>query len=128
MAVHDHQLTGMTQIRNMQVVGEVHVTGRPGHQREAGRHEYRRHNRQAVQAVGQVDRVAGADDHEIGQQDIQQAQLRHHVLKERHNQLGGWRVFSYGVHGECDNQRNHRLPEILPAGDQPFGVLTHHLR
>ena len=93
MAVHDHQLTGMTQIRNMQVVGEVHVTGRPGHQREAGRHEYRRHNRQAVQAVGQVDRVAGADDHEIGQQDVQQAQLRHHVLKERHNQLGGWRVF-----------------------------------
>jgi hypothetical protein len=30
---------------------------------------HRRHDRQAVEAVGEVDRVAGADDHEVGQHD-----------------------------------------------------------
>jgi hypothetical protein len=31
----------MTQIRNMQILGKLHVPGCPGHQREASRHKYR---------------------------------------------------------------------------------------
>ena len=121
----DNQLAGVTQIRNMQIVGEVHVPGGPRHQREAGCDEDGRHNRQAVEAVGQVDRIAGTDDDEVSQQDVKQSQLRHHVFKEWHYQLGRRGVFPRQIQRERYAQRNHRHPEILPAGNQALGVFAH---
>ena len=122
----DHQFTGVTQIRDMQVVGEVHVTGRPGHQREAGGNEYGWHNRQPIEAVSQVDRITGPNDNKIGQQDVEQAQLRHHVFKERHHQLSRRRIFTCHIQRKGNAQRNHRHPEVLPASNQTFGIFTHH--
>ena len=121
----DHQLASMAQIGNVQVVGEVHVAGSPCHQRKAGSDEDGRHNRQAVEAIGQVDGVAGTDDNEVSQQDIEQAQLRHHVFKEWHHQLGRRGVFPGQIERERHAQRDHRHPEILPAGDQAFGIFAH---
>ena len=109
----------------MQVVGEVHVPGGPRHQRKAGGDEDGRHNRQAVEAVGQVDRIAGTDDDEVSQQDVKQSQLRHHVFKKWHYQLGRRGVFPRQIQRERYAQRNHRHPEILPAGNQALGVFAH---
>ncbi|SSM19547.1 Uncharacterised protein [Klebsiella pneumoniae] len=121
----DHQLASVAQIRDMQVVGKIHVAGGPCHQRKACRDENGRHNRQAVEAVGQVDGVAGTDDNEVGQQDIEQPQLRHYVFKERHHQLGCRGIFPRQIQREGHAQGDHRHPEILPAGDQAFGIFAH---
>ena len=110
----------------MQIVGKVHVTGRPGHQRKTARDEDGRHNRQAIQTISQVHRVTGADNHEVRKQDIEQPQLRHHVFKERHDQLGSWRVFPCQIQRKGHAQRDDRHPEILPAGDQALGVFAYH--
>ena len=115
----------MSQVRDVQVVCKVHVTGRPRHQRETARDKHGWHDGQAVQTIGQVDGVAGADDHKVSQQNVEQPQLRHHVFEERHHQLGGRGVFSCQVKREGHAQRNHRHPEILPTGDQPFSVFAH---
>ena len=117
----------MAQIRDVQVICKVHVTGRPGHQRKTGGHKDGWHNGQAIQTVGQVNGVTGTDNHKVGQQDVEQPQLWHHVLKERHDQLGGWRVFACQIQREGHAQRNHRHPEVFPAGDQALGVFTHDL-
>ena len=113
----DHQFAGVAQIGDVQVVGEIHVTGRPRHQRKTRRDEDGGHDRQAVETVGQVNRIAGADDHEVGQQDIEQPQLRHNVFKERHHQLGRRGVFPRQVQGKGYPKGNHRHPEVLPASD-----------
>ena len=114
----------MTQIRDVQVVRKVHVTGRPRHQRKTGRHKDGRHDCQAIQTVGQVNGVTGADNHKVRQQNVEQTQLRHHVFKERHDQLGRWRVFPGQIQREGHAQRDHRHPEILPAGNQAFGIFA----
>ena len=84
----------------MQIVGKVHVPGRPRHQRKASSNKHGRHNSQAIKAVGQVDRIAGTDNHEVGQQNVEQAQLRHDVFKERHDQLRGGRIFAHQIQRE----------------------------
>ena len=103
----DHQLTRVTQIRDVQVVRKVHVTGRPRHQRKTSRHEDGWHNRQTIQAIGQVNGVTGTNNYKVGQQDVEQPQLRHHVFKEGHHQFGGGRIFSCQIQREGDAQRNH---------------------
>lgn len=72
----------------MQVICKVHVTGRPGYQRETARDKHGWHDGEAIQTIGQVDGVAGTDDHKVSQQNVEQPQLRHHVFEERHHQLG----------------------------------------
>ena len=110
----------------MQVVGEIHVPRRPRDQRESGGNKYGRHNRQPIEAVGQVDRIPGSDDDKVGQQDVEQAQLRHDVFEERHHQLSRRRIFPRHVQRKGNAQRNHRHPEVFPAGNQAFGIFTHH--
>ena len=108
----------------MQVVRKVHVTGRPRHQRKTGGHKDGWHNGQAIQTVGQVNCVAGTDNHKVGQKDVEQPQLRHHVFKERHDQLGGWRIFPGQIQREGHAQRDHRHPEIFPARNQAFSIFA----
>ena len=111
----------------MQVVREVHVAGGPGDKGEATCHHHGRHDGQSIQAVGQVDRVGGTDDDEIGQHDEHQAKLWHHILEEGHHQLGLAVMGRGGIEEHSHGQGDRRLPEVLPAGDQAVGILAHHL-
>ncbi len=111
----------------MQVAGKVDVTGSPGDQGKAPRNHHGRHDGQAVETVGQVDRVGGANDDKVGQHDKHQAKLRHHILEERHHQLGLALMGCSRIEEHRHRQRYRGLPEILPARDQAVGVLAHHL-
>ncbi len=110
----------------MQVIGEVHVPGSPGHQRKAGGNENSRHNRQTIKPVGQVYGVTRTDDDKVGQQNVKQPQLRHNIFKERHHQLGRGRVFPDEIKRKGHAERDNRHPEIFPARNQPFGIFPHH--
>ena len=52
----------------LQVVGEDEVADQVGDQAEGGGGDHHRHRGQAVEAVGEVHRVGGADDHEGAEQ------------------------------------------------------------
>ena len=61
------QLAGPRDVRNQQVAAEDRIAGDVGEDAERRADHHHRHDRQAVEAVGQVDRIARTDDHEIGQ-------------------------------------------------------------
>ncbi|KAG1530585.1 hypothetical protein G6F50_017219 [Rhizopus delemar] len=60
----DDQLAGTRNLRDLQVVGEHHVARGIGEHTQCAGHQHGRHDRQAVQAVGQVHRIGEADNPE----------------------------------------------------------------
>jgi hypothetical protein len=89
---------------------------------------HRRHDGQAVEAVGQVHRVAGADDDEIGEDDeADDAQRIGHRLEEGHDQLGVRRQRRRVAEEDRRRRADQRLPEELRARRQPLRVAMHHL-
>ena len=59
-----------------------------GDNAEGCAHHYGGQDREAVEAVGQVDRVTGADDDKVGQQDKQRPHAPGEVLEERYVTVG----------------------------------------
>jgi hypothetical protein len=87
-AAEDGQLAGARDVGHAEVLREHRVAGDVGKDRQRGADHHGRHDRQAVEAVGQVHRVAGADDDEVGQHDeAERAQRIGHRLEERHDQF-----------------------------------------
>ncbi|MCY1174372.1 hypothetical protein D9M73_145720 [compost metagenome] len=125
-AEHD-QFARARYIGNQQVFGEFHVTRQVAEDAQGAADHHRRHDCQAVEAVGKVDRVARADDDEVSQHDEADAQRNGDILDERQDQRG----FDAGRRGlvqeDRSRQAEHRLPEILPAARQTAGVLLDHL-
>ena len=67
------------------------AAGHVGEHAERRADHHHRHDRQAVEAVGEVHRVAGADDHEVGQRDeAEHAERIADVLEERHASGRPW--------------------------------------
>ena len=61
----DHrQLAGAGHEIDLQIVGEHRVAGEIGDDAEGRRGDHHRHDRETVEAVGEIDRIAGADDDE----------------------------------------------------------------
>ena len=125
----DHrELAGAGYIGKAQVLGKHRVPGDVGEDAERAADHHRGHDGEPVEPVGQVHRVAGADDHEIRHDDeTERAERVRHLLEERHDELGlrrqvGIESEEYG-RGEAD----HRLPEKLGLRRQPLGIARHHL-
>ncbi|SST10557.1 Uncharacterised protein [Acinetobacter baumannii] len=125
-AEHD-QLAGARYVGNQQVLGELHVARQVAEDAQRAGNHYRRHDRQAVETVGEVHCIARTDDDEVGQDHEEDAQLDLDALQHRHDQGGLDRGFGSHVeeHGGADAE--HRLPEVLPAARQATGVLLDHL-
>ena len=73
-AADDGQLAGALHVVDLQVAGELGVAGQVGDEPEGGGGDHHRHDGEAVEAVGEVDGVAGAGDHEDAEQDEQRAE------------------------------------------------------
>ncbi len=87
---------------------------------------HRWHDCQTIQAVGQVDGVAAANDHEIAEQNEQhRAKGEGYLLYKGHIQR---RLLGQGGTEEQHYSRrsaDNRLPKILPAGRQAPRVTFH---
>src|SRR5690554_1912935 len=114
-AAEDQQLARALHIGNQQILGELEVTRQVGKDAQRAAHHHRRQNCQAIQPIGQVDGIAGANDDEIGQYHEEDAQLELEVLEERYDQGGFQRGFRRQVQHHRRHQAEYRLPEILPA-------------
>ena len=102
-AADDRELAGAGHEMDLQVVGEDRVAGEIGDEAEARRRDHHRHDGEAVEAVGEVDRIAGADDDEGGDRHEEPAEIDDQVLEEREGQRG--------------RQRRHAGPGDDEAGD-----------
>ena len=74
-AEHDRQFAGAGHEMDLQIFGEHRVAGEIGDDAEGGRRDHDRHDRQPVEAVGQVHRIAGADDDEAGERNEEPAEI-----------------------------------------------------
>ena len=69
-------------------MSKLRVTTNIAEQAQRGCNHNGRHDGEAIQTVCQVDRIATADYHQIGQQHVPAAQWNHDFLEERHDQRG----------------------------------------
>ena len=90
MRAADHrELARARDVGKAEVLREHRVARDVGEDAERAADHHRRHDGEPVEAVGQVDRVAGADDHEIGHDDeAERAERIGDLLEERHDELG----------------------------------------
>ncbi len=95
----DRQLAGARDMGNAEIFGIVHAAHEIGDQREGARGDDHRHGRQPVEPVGEVHRIARADDHEGSEDVIEIAQLDAEIVEEG------------------DVEEGVDLPDHDPAGD-----------
>ncbi len=119
-AAEDREGAAARHVLDGQVVGDDGVPGGVGEQQEGARRDHDRADGEPVEAVGEVHGVAGADDDEGGDRDVEPAQVRREVLEEGHRELGV--EARVGVDGERHRERQQRLPEELHARRDAGGV------
>jgi hypothetical protein len=76
---------------DLQIVGEHRVSGKIGDHAETRRCDHHRDDGKAVESVGEVHRIARADNDEHGKQHEEPAEVEHRLLQERKYQRGGER-------------------------------------
>ena len=87
-AAYHRELAGAGHVVDLQIVGEHRVAGEIGDADEARRRDHHRADGEAVEPVGQVHRVAGADDDEGAEQHEEPAEIDDHFLEHRKRQRG----------------------------------------
>ena len=127
-AAEHAQFAAARDVGKDQVLGKHRIAGDISeHRKRAGDH-HRRHDGQAVEAVGEINCIAGADNHQIAKDDkADGAERNGNRLEERHNEVR--LLWQIGAIGEIGHRRNgdHRLPEKLGTSGEPLGIPVHHL-
>ena len=124
----DRELPGAGNKRKSQVFGKHGVARNISKQSERAADHHGRHDREAVQAIGEIHGIARAHDHEIGHRDeTKRAQRIANLLEKGHDEHGLRR--QVGVQGQVRSrhQPHHRLPEKLGSRRKALGVTSHHL-
>ena len=105
------------------------MPGHVGEDAERAPHQHGRHDRQAIEAIGEVHRVGGADDDEVGERDeAERAQRVRHELEEWDDQVvQGRNALREMSEIRGGRQSNDRLPEKLGLGRKPLWIALHHL-
>ncbi len=88
----DQELAGAGDEMDAEVFGEVDVADDIGDHAQRAAGDHHRHDGKAVQPVGQVHRIGGADDHDHAEGHEEQAEVQQRVLEERQGQLVGQRL------------------------------------
>ena len=81
-AAEHREFAGAGDVVDLQIVGEHRVAGEIGDHAEARGRDHDGHDGEAVEAVGEVHRIAGADDDEGAEDHEEPAEIEHHVLEE----------------------------------------------
>ena len=125
-AEHD-QLTRARDIRDQQVIGKFHVARQVAEDTQRAAYHHGRHDREAIEAVSQVDRVARTYDHKVGEYHKADTQRDAGILEDGQDQGGFHCAWRRDVQEDRCTQAEDRLPEILPAARQATGVFLDDL-
>src|SRR5690242_14477765 len=85
-SAHDRKFAGSGDVMDLQVVGEDRIAGEIRDHAKAQRRDDDRNDGQPVEAVGEIHRVASADDDEGAEHDEEPAEVEHGFLEERKRQ------------------------------------------
>src|ERR1700704_5819776 len=111
---------------DLQVIREHGVADEICDHAEACRRNHHRDDGKAIETVGQVDRIAGADNDEGAEHHEEPAEIQHHVLEEWNHQGGRERVASEPGQRVAGGEREDgfdRKPEA--AGEAAMALLGH---
>ena len=78
----DRQLAGAGDVRHLQILGEAGIAGGVGEDAVGEGRGHHRADRQAVEAVGEVDGIGGADQQHGGERNVEQAEVDVQMLEE----------------------------------------------
>src|SRR5262245_2276223 len=124
----NRQLARALDERDRQVVGDDRVPRGVGEEGECDRRDEERADREAVEAVGQVDRVGGAGEDESREERVEQSQEHGRLLEEGEGELGREEALVRHVaEQDADGEGQGDLQRELPAGRQPQVVLARDL-
>ena len=126
----DGDLPGPGLVEEVQVLGEAEVAGDVGEAGEGGGGDEGRADGEAVEAVGEVHRVAREGEQEHREDHVEDPEVGHDLLEEGEDDPG--RVLlrldlGEEVHGEAHREAHRELAEELPARGEAQAPLLHDL-
>ena len=125
-AAQHRELAGAGDIVDLQIVGEHRVAGEIGDQAEARGRDHDRHDGKAVEAVGEVHRIAGADDDEGAEDHEEPAEIQHQFLEERDRERRRGDVAAEPDQRVTGGERDDRLEQqAQAAAEAGRGLLGH---
>ncbi len=105
----DRELAGAGHVVDLQIIGEHRVAGQIRDHAEARGGDHHRHDGKPIETVGEVHRVAGADDDEDREQHVEPAEIDHQLLEEGKHQRGRERRAAEVDKGDAGRRRNRRF-------------------
>ena len=120
-------VAGTGDIFDLEVVGEHRVAGEIGDHRKARGRDHHGHDGEAVETVGEIHRIAGADDDEGAEHDEEPSEMQHGVLQERDRQRGGRGIAVQPHQRVAGHQRDRRLDQQAQLAAEAGRRLLRHL-
>ena len=108
-AAQHRKLAGAGDIMDLQIIGEDRVAAQIGDHAEARRRDHHRDDGEPVESVGQVHRIAGADDDEGREQDEEPSEIEAEFLEEREHQGGRETAATEQDQDDAGHDGNDRL-------------------
>ena len=108
---------------DLQIIGKNRIARQIGDQSEGCGCNHHRHNRQAVQTIGEVDRIARRHNHKTAKGKEENAEIKHHFLEEGKGQTGGQTRRSDTRHRDTGHHRNHKFQHQTRFAGKAFMAL-----
>ena len=124
-AADDRKFAGARHEVDLQIVGEDRVAGEIGDDAEARRRDHHRHDGEAVEAVGQVHRIAGADDDEGGERERRTSRDRGRtsLTKGKASEVDSGSVPAQATMTQATAAMTNSMTQAEPAGKAFVGLL-----
>ena len=122
------KLAGARDIIDLQIFGEHRVAGEVGDHAEACGSDHHRHDGEAIEAVGEVHRIAGADHDEGAEQHEEPAEIQRDIFEKRQCQRGRERRPAEPHQRVARRQRNYCLDQQTNAAGKAVMALLRHLQ
>ena len=113
---------------DLQVIREPHVADQVGDQREHPGGDDGGHDRQAIQPIGQVHRIARPDHHEHADQRKREAERDQHLLEHRDREPGAERAPRQQGYPHRAAEPQRQLRDQLAPGRDALGIAPRQLQ
>ena len=122
-AAKHRQLARSDDVMDLQVIGKDQIAGEIGDHGKAAGRDHRGNDRQPVEAIGQVDRVRGSDDHKCAKRHKEPAERKQQVLEERNCQSVRQPRRRYIGNGDAGSGGEHEFEgELGSAGEAAMRI------
>src|SRR5579872_5696587 len=124
-AADDDEVAGMRHMVDAEIAGEEQIADEIGDEAERRRADHHRHDRQPIEPIREIDRIAEGDDDESAEEQKAPAEIDDEAVDERHGQRSRARAADID-HRQTGEQRNGEFAgEPRAAGKAAIRLLRH---